>query len=245
MRRNLFLVLKIIAAFIILTSTAASAADKCFNSSTRMNDDAQTIRLKAMDMGWQVSNAVSIAAAGVVKSKAEIYPQDNVEICIREEGDAFQIRVQSKSKDADKANWRKIFAKKIGDLTERRPPAKQDGPSDSYLICSDEVKVGDVWRAKCTTHFFASAGMFKSSMKVGCITLKAMEDSIIEGEKFQGTWLPTLEKRGSIALKSGAIIKVSFKGESVRLSVKKGKVEVMEFSEAKSIGCEDVLKLAR
>ncbi len=116
MNRHKWLVLKIAIAFILLTSTA-SFADECFNSSKKLNDDAQTIRLKAMDMGWKVGKAASITAASIVKGKTEIYPKDNVEICIREEDETLQIKVQSKSRDAGMAKWRKVIGKKVGNKT--------------------------------------------------------------------------------------------------------------------------------
>ncbi len=116
MNRHRYLVLKIATAFILLTS-AASAAEECFNSSKKLNDDAQTIRLKAMDMGWSVGKPASITAAGIVKGKAEIYPKDNGEICLRKEGETLQVKVQSKSKDAGQAKWRKVIAKKVGNKT--------------------------------------------------------------------------------------------------------------------------------
>ena len=65
-----------------------------------------------MDMEWKVSKTASLAAASIVKGKSELYPKDNVEICIREEDNALQIKAQSKSKDAGKAEWHKITAKK-------------------------------------------------------------------------------------------------------------------------------------
>jgi len=112
MNRHRCLVLKIATAFILLTSTASSA-EECFNSSKKLNDDAQTISLKAMDMGWKVGKSASITAAGIVKGKSEIYPKDNVEICLREEDKTLQVKVQSKSRDAGKSKWRKVIAMKI------------------------------------------------------------------------------------------------------------------------------------
>ena len=113
MNRHRSLVLKIVAALIILTSGAVSA-EECFNSSKKLNDDAQTIRLKAIDMGWTVGKSASITAAGIVKGKTEIYPKDNVEICLREDDETLQIKAQSKSRDAGKAKWHKTIAKKAG-----------------------------------------------------------------------------------------------------------------------------------
>ena len=65
-----------------------------------------------MDMGRKVGKTASLAAASIVKGKTELYPKDNVEICIREEGRALQIKAQSKSKDAGMAEWHSITAKK-------------------------------------------------------------------------------------------------------------------------------------
>jgi hypothetical protein len=113
MNRYRCLVLKIAAAFILLTSPASSA-EECCSSSKKLNDDAQTIRLKAMDMGWTVGKSASVTAAGIVKEKTEIYPKDNVEICLRQEDETLQIRVQSKSRDAGTAKLHKIMAEKIG-----------------------------------------------------------------------------------------------------------------------------------
>lgn len=91
-----------------------SSADVCFHSAKKLNEDAQTIRLKALDMGWKVGKSDSITAAGIVKGKAELYPQDNVDICLKEEDETLQIKVQSQSKDAGKARWRKVIARKTG-----------------------------------------------------------------------------------------------------------------------------------
>ena len=65
-------------------------------------------------MGWTVGKSASITAASIVKGKAEIYPKDNVEICLREEEGNLQVRAQSKSRDANEARWRDLMAKKTG-----------------------------------------------------------------------------------------------------------------------------------
>jgi hypothetical protein len=112
MKLKILLILKIGIALILLAAPAFSA-DECFNSSKKLNEDAQTIRLKALDMmGWKVSKTASLAAASIVKGKTELYPKDKVEVCLREEGSDLQIKAQSKSRDAEKAEWHKITAKK-------------------------------------------------------------------------------------------------------------------------------------
>ena len=116
MSRHGFLVLEIATALILFTSPAFPA-DTCFNYHKILNVDAQTIRQKALDMGWQVGKTASITAASLVMSKQAIYPKDNVEICLREEEGNLQIRVQSKSRDANQARWRDMIAKKGNQLT--------------------------------------------------------------------------------------------------------------------------------
>ncbi len=112
MKHQIYLVLSFIVA-ITLLSVATASADECFQSSKKLNQDAQTIRLKAMDMGWKIGKTASLAAASIVKGKTELYPKDNVEICLREEDNTLQIKAQSKSRDAGNAEWRKITANKI------------------------------------------------------------------------------------------------------------------------------------
>ena len=116
MSRKVILIL-ITAVSLISLTISRSFAEECFNSSKKLNADAQTIRLKAMDMNWTVGKSASITAAGIVKGKSEIYPKDNVEICLKEEGKALQIKVQSQSRDAGKAKWHKVIAKKMGNKT--------------------------------------------------------------------------------------------------------------------------------
>jgi hypothetical protein len=91
MSRRVCLSLKILTIIIFFASTA-SAADVCFNSSKKTNHDAETIRLKAMEMDWKVGNAAFLTAAGIIKGKVELYPNDNVEACLREEGGTLQIK---------------------------------------------------------------------------------------------------------------------------------------------------------
>ena len=115
MNQKKLLIINIVASFILLASASVLYADQCFKSSKKLNYDAQTIRLKAMDMGWKVGKTASLAAASVISGKNGIYPKDDVEICLREEDDELQIKTQSKSRDAGKAKWRKVMAGKVGE----------------------------------------------------------------------------------------------------------------------------------
>ena len=59
----------------------------------------------------------SVSQSRYAIGKVEIYPQDNVEICLREEDETLQIKAQSKSKDAGIAKWHRVIAKKVGKKT--------------------------------------------------------------------------------------------------------------------------------
>ena len=94
-----------------LTAPAAWA-EQCFLSEQALNVDAQTIRQKALEMGWEVGKTASLTAAGLVSGKATLYPKDPIEICIKEEGDRLLARVQSKASDAGQADWHDLYASK-------------------------------------------------------------------------------------------------------------------------------------
>jgi hypothetical protein len=90
MKRCIHLVLSFIVVIITLFS-AAAVADECLHSSRKLNENAQTIRLKAMDMGWPAGKTASLTTVTVASGKSGIYPKDNVEICLREKNDTLQI----------------------------------------------------------------------------------------------------------------------------------------------------------
>ncbi|HYN79437.1 MAG TPA: hypothetical protein VES73_16765 [Lamprocystis sp. (in: g-proteobacteria)] len=93
-------------------ATQAAWAEQCFLSEQALNVDAQTIRQRALGMGWEVSKTASLTAAGLVSAKATLYPKDPIEICIKEEGDRLLARAQSKASDAGQADWHDLYASK-------------------------------------------------------------------------------------------------------------------------------------
>ena len=65
-------------------------------------------------MGWKVYKPVSIVAGTLIKTKVKIYPEDNVNVCLRKNKiGEVEIRVQSDAIDAGSANWNVIFGKKV------------------------------------------------------------------------------------------------------------------------------------
>jgi hypothetical protein len=90
----------------------AAWAEQCFLSEQALNVDAQTIRQRALEMGWDVGKTASFTAAGLVSGKATLYPKDPIEICIKQEGDRLLVRAQSKASDAGQADWHDLYANK-------------------------------------------------------------------------------------------------------------------------------------
>ena len=62
--------LTLLAGLALVTTPAA--AEQCFASEQSLNVDAQSIRQKALGMGWTVGKTASFPAAGLVSSKAVI-----------------------------------------------------------------------------------------------------------------------------------------------------------------------------
>jgi hypothetical protein len=102
--------LTLLAGLALVTTPAA--AEQCFASEQSLNVDAQSIRQKALGMGWTVGKTASFTAAGLVSSKAVIYPKDPIEICLDEQEGKLYARVQSKSPDAGQAEWHDLYAEK-------------------------------------------------------------------------------------------------------------------------------------
>ena len=100
-------------ALLVVTATGVSAfGEECFEARGKINEDAQLIRKTGASMGWSVGKSASITAAGITRGKKELYPLDPVVICLRVDNNVLQIRAQSKSADAGKAEWHNLPAKK-------------------------------------------------------------------------------------------------------------------------------------
>lgn len=94
------------------TATGFSGEVK-FKSCRVLAADAQTIRLKALEMGWTVNKPFSLVAASVIMGKVLIYPKSEVEVSLRESDGQLQIRAQALSKDAGTAYWHNIHAERV------------------------------------------------------------------------------------------------------------------------------------
>jgi hypothetical protein len=65
-------------------------------------------------VGWKVYKPVSIVAGTLIKTKVKLYPEDNVNVCLRKNRiGEVEIRVQSESVDAGTAHWNVIFGKRV------------------------------------------------------------------------------------------------------------------------------------
>jgi hypothetical protein len=108
------------SSIMVLGLSSQALAEECITAVKKMTEDAQNIRLKALDMGWQVGKTTSLSAASLVSGKATLYPKDDVEICLKEEEGKLLARVQSKAKDAGQAEWHNIY----GTKKEKAAPAQ-------------------------------------------------------------------------------------------------------------------------
>jgi len=99
---------------VVISLGTFSSADSCFNATGKAFKDAQTLRKIVSQMGWKIGKFKSITAGGFIKSKKVIYPEDELEVCIKvnENQDDLIFKAQSKASDAEKAIWRRLFAKK-------------------------------------------------------------------------------------------------------------------------------------
>ncbi len=111
MRRSTYLITLVLAAG-LTWGMAPVLAEECFVSTKSLNEDAQNLRLKALDMGWEVGKTASFTAAGLVTGKTTLYPKDPVDICLKAEDGKLLARVQSRSRDAGQAEWHDLYASK-------------------------------------------------------------------------------------------------------------------------------------
>ena len=106
---------KVIITFILFFTIfiEPAIADSCFFASEKPFSDAQTIRKMAERINWKVGKISSITAATFIKTKALIYPQDNIEVCLKELSNTqLRVKIQSLAIDANEAKWRSMPAKK-------------------------------------------------------------------------------------------------------------------------------------
>ena len=98
---------------VILSVSSSVAFANCFTASGKAMSDAQSIRKKALSMGWKVGKAASISAGTFIKGKVTLYPQHDVKVCLRENRSGNLVfKAQSSSPDAGEAEWRDTFGKR-------------------------------------------------------------------------------------------------------------------------------------
>jgi hypothetical protein len=105
----------------------------CFAASGDEFVDGQTIRETAADMGWTVGNVASIAAATVVSSKVMTYPGYIVDVCLREDGEELQIKMQSRARTAGQADWHLLPSTKseTGGHSQKTQGVRVQGSTDN------------------------------------------------------------------------------------------------------------------
>jgi hypothetical protein len=109
--RTVFLAVMLMMSMTLAMSRAFAgpSSEVKFKSSRNLAVDAQTIRVKALDMGWTVNKPYSFIAASVIIGKTLVYPKSDVEVSLRESDGQLQVRAQALSKDAGTAYWHNIY----------------------------------------------------------------------------------------------------------------------------------------
>jgi hypothetical protein len=103
---------------VLLHTPGLAQADACFPAAGKVSLDAENIRHTALELGWEVGNAASYAAALFAEAKGKLKPADYVEICLRVEPDKpkdtarLMARAQSKAPGAGAAKWHNLHAKR-------------------------------------------------------------------------------------------------------------------------------------
>ncbi len=108
--------LKIGIMILIFVSSSAFAGlfNDCFTAKDSAMEIAQQLRQESKDLGWEIGKVKSVTVAGVVKSKRAVYPDGDVEVCLQEKDGRLNYKIQSSSKDADKATWHLLKKSKKG-----------------------------------------------------------------------------------------------------------------------------------
>jgi len=102
-----------LSVFVILVALAPNIFANCFTASGKAMGDGQTIRKVADSMGWKVGKMASITAGNFIKSKSALYPQGNIEVCLKDNfSGELKFKAQSSSSDAGVAEWRGLPGKK-------------------------------------------------------------------------------------------------------------------------------------
>jgi len=88
--------------------------DNCFEAKEGATQIGQQIRQEASSMGWKVGKLKSITVGGVVKGKRAIYPDGEIEVCLKEKDGDLHFIMKSTSDDAEQAEWHFLKSSKKG-----------------------------------------------------------------------------------------------------------------------------------
>jgi len=93
----------------VMAMISTISADNCFTATGKAFKDAQTIRKIGNNMGWKVAKTTSITAGTFIKGKKTLYPQDDLEVCLKEDDNKLIFKAQSSASDAGSAEWRPLL----------------------------------------------------------------------------------------------------------------------------------------
>jgi len=87
----------------------------CFTVDMPLTTVAQKVRLESKYMGWSVGISKSLAVAGIIKAKQEIFPDGTVRVCIKEQDGDLKFSMQSDSiEEGSEKKWYFLTGSKSG-----------------------------------------------------------------------------------------------------------------------------------
>ena len=86
----------------------------CFTSKKDIMEIAQQLRQESQSMGWEISKVKSVSVAGIIKGKKAIYPDGELEVCLKESEGHLKYIMKSSSSDAGAPKWHLLSSSKKG-----------------------------------------------------------------------------------------------------------------------------------
>ena len=99
---------KIVLGIIVLYGSFVTLnAETCFQATGKAFKDAQTLRKLSNNMGWELGKFTSLWAGSFIESKKNLYPEDNLEVCVKvnTNRDNLIFKVQVDTSDVGKSIW--------------------------------------------------------------------------------------------------------------------------------------------
>lgn len=107
-------ILSLIVVGVLTSNLYAGFFSNCFDCKNSTMEIAQQIRQEAKDMNWDIGKIKSISIAGIIKGKKVVFPDGDMEVCLKEKDGDLEYIMKSSSSDATRAKWHFLSSSKKG-----------------------------------------------------------------------------------------------------------------------------------